>query len=1102
MKSSQLFHIIKNKSTVEICDLLRISKVEDEKLFNEVVINRLMRDYEIVSFVLANKLSFTEKQLYWISQTKYIQNLKEDREKFENLYGYDVKRKRFSINKLSKYTQRKGLRVASGDINRTIKIGADIKPLDVSQKAWLKNYLEEWDRLETLLLEDLYSLFRLDPGLLLSKAADVSHTRKYREEKFEFSEGVVKDDFGNDIIFPIAKEGEESYLIYKLEYKNKESDKSYKKEYIASNCTGLDIKIELNSESGGFEFKKFSGQSLYNDPVAPKYFSLKPVKEKYQTSFYTEGIKIPKEAEYLDGSQIKETLGKGVADTVCSFLDKYYGAISEVGITYRSNNKIFEKNKKNISLLKKEAQENTLFLENMAYPSQIESPTNELVEAYNSFVTTYNQLLNEEIWQQDILNNAKLKPKKEFKKLTRIKGIPSFPKVERNQVRNPEKVLKAVIEDYNLVKTLFDDSIQSYDFQGPTLNNFLSRKSGQSGKLMQEAFKDIAQKYDYSEDQWGRMIFKSENSKDIYLSLVSFLDVKIDEVDLSKTLESELSIREVRDVVDLYAQYISLLAHISFDKSSPEYYDFRIRVNTNLSLLKARPFEDENYTKEQLNFSGYSVTNSKFNKGLALAFKEVEDKLQFYIIFNLHQNIHLKFVEQETEFKAIAYEKGVPVISNLNFDQGKRGTLIIPLQFGKRIGRKYFYQSLERSNAGINELEYLKSGMIQFQNARFIREEKFGVEKYYFATSLKKSLTSSDAQKNYDYSRVMGMDMGEKIPAVIVSVDKKTQEILKAKALHPETNDKLWNIQKQKDKAQEELGIIPEKLRDKIKNLTQKLLEDIAIESLEKAITANSMLVTEDLSRGFGRGSQKGTYVWMRQYTKLNDILFSKANELGMSSRQPMTNSSNGILGKVVAANTSKVSLQTGFLLRSPGYLIIQDESISDLSEIIISDDLGTEFVLNLDQKTVFVTWRDWRKEIEFIGKRSELGRFFNETNRGNSLFDYIIEEVFDNRTSNSQKRRKLVVSFVYNLLNPRKTQEEYKDIFTGDSVNADLQGAANVARSFGWIQSKVYIKSVKGKSLSSSEKMMMYQDWYIKNCIENKTLPDFVFNDSWKRSQ
>ena len=322
--------------------------------------------------------------------------------------------------------------------------------------------------------------------------------------------------------------------------------------------------------------------------------------------------------------------------------------------------------------------------------------------------------------------------------------------------------------------------------------------------------------------------------------------------------------------------------------------------------------------------------------------------------------------------------------------------------------------------------------------------------------------------------------MGENIPAVMAVVSLNNQ-IESYRFLHSEMKEKLVKIQEGKDLSQKNKGYVRPKLVSTIKNLTKTLLEDIAIESLSSCVNNKSLLVTEDLSRGFGRGSTKGTYVWMRQYTKLNDVLFDKSKELGLvnGKKQPINFSSDGILAKVPAGYTSKTSVQTGFILRSAIYMEFIDIDITGIGIIKLRDNLlDTTFELNLKDKSIMVDWNNMTTIMKFNGKASELGRYY-DSELGNYKFNKLINTVFNETSKSSNERKDSIKYFIYNLLNPRKTQEVYTDIFTRKSVNSDVQGSINIARSYLFGQSKNY------KSKLGSERLRRWQDWYKENLTE-----------------
>lgn len=1048
-----------------------------DSCFDEVFFNKICRNAEVVSLILSKKLTLNEKQLERIAQSKFIQGVKEESERFEKLYAYTVTEKRLSINKLSKYTRDKKLTIGDDPIHRTIKIGIDWENTDEESKTWLQKYIIEWDSATIDVLSDLYNKFREEPSKLIIQSAKVSYLYRNKNSTLE---PEIDSKTGQQ--FEIQMDSKNNFRIFKLTLVD-ESTGKVRNSFIAEN-NGLAIYVDKDKKTEEYKIKKFDSTILGN------YLDKKYITKKEDQPEEYKGLKLSDKYINIKFAQFREPFRAKIAQTICSYLDKYYNSLFNIDKTYKVN---AHRLKQNIEFISDNFPIQSLKTLTEEHPKK-PSANQEEIYRYNAFITTYNQFINEYIWQKSFDTDIKDK----VKKLQVIKGVPSFPVVEKQSKRDYQKIYKEIQNDYTISKDKVSKVGES-KVDVLKLAEWLSRKWTKSGKDASTVLKQIGERLDLKEvpnSKYPQLDVPKEKAFSIWKEVLGFLDELIHTNQLNNFSDT----KEVRRVADIYAQYISFSSELTWDKKTQEYFNFRIRFNTNTALLKASPFEELKDEKKEISFSGFSADKNGLKKGFAFAYKEVDGKLKFYLIFNLYNNIHLKFNEGG-EYSVVAYEGDNRVIKGLSFDEGVEGTCILPLSFGKRIGRKYFYNNFS-TPGDFNQLDFLKSHYIKFSNLRVIQEKtvsdnKNETIKYYAAISLERDFGSTK-QAEYSYNELIGVDMGEKIPAVMAGV-RLDNTVHWVANLHEEMNDKLFNIQRQKDEAQREKGAIPKKLTSRISNVTQKLLEDISIEALEKAVKKQALIVTEDLARGFGRGSHKGTYVWMRQYTKLNDILALKASELGLIKSPPeYAYSQHGILAKVPASYTSKTSIQTGFILRSPSAFKTQDESISGLDTITLKDDIfvdndtsnQTTFELNLDTKEVTIAWKDNKTTKKFSGRAENLDAYYS-TSVGKEKFEKLMSLIFEQRKSNSEVRRKKIAQFIYSLLNPRRQQDTYTDIFTGKSVNADAQGAINIARSFNFGQCDIYNKYVKKKNLSTGAKLHYYQKWYLEYCVKNKSLPE-----------
>ena len=583
-------YLQKHFSINDIIKLLNNEIISDEKLFDQIFFNKICREYDVVEHIVNNKLCFSTKQLEWISQTKFIQNFESERSLFLKSYGLEnIKQKRPSINKLAKKVRLEKISINNNEIFRTMKIGVDYNSMDKESQKWLDIYLEEYEKAKVKLYEDLYTLFVNNPIKLLMIAAKPNYAKNHNNinETLYLSNGKrSKFRINNDLDFDVVK----------ISYQDKNNE-----EYIAyiNGKNNLPIKLTKDKESEVFSISKFDAQNLANN-LSSKYFTLKLKGGKDTDSFYN-GIKFSNFSINIKSTIIAEALRTKIAQTVCSFLDKYYKAISEVEKIHKQNSKIFETNNQFSDL-------SNIF----EYPINLPKTEIEDVYKYNSFVTSYNQHINEFVWQ--VSNDRDIKNK--IRKLNIIKGVPSFPLVERETVKDYEKILEDIIKTFENLRNNYQQ-LEWNKVDKEKLSNWLTRKSSKSGRLITAAFRVIKEKKHLSEIEYKQVLIPKEESIEVIKYLIEYIIQRINKIGNIDFKDHS----KVRDFADMYAQYISLVSELVYDKNTKKYTDFRIKFNTDIALLKSSPFEGRKPIKNEIYFTGFSSKSNALKKRICFSFQ-------------------------------------------------------------------------------------------------------------------------------------------------------------------------------------------------------------------------------------------------------------------------------------------------------------------------------------------------------------------------------------------------------------------------------------------------------------------------------------------------
>ena len=222
------------------------------------------------------------------------------------------------------------------------------------------------------------------------------------------------------------------------------------------------------------------------------------------------------------------------------------------------------------------------------------------------------------------------------------------------------------------------------------------------------------------------------------------------------------------------------------------------------------------------------------------------------------------------------------------------------------------------------------------------------------------------------------------------------------------------------------------------------MVRNSARDILYYAVQNNSLIVLEDLARGFGRQGKR-TFMSNRQYTKMEDMLIAKLAYEGLWTYKGKlkAHTTHSYLAKTIAQYTSKTCSNCGFVITNAHY--------EDMLESLFKAESGWKTFLNERELEVSggITYYSRNKKQDVIRNvHEELDRLTEESG------------TTDIKTW-SKKRKEFAVFLLKKKFNHRPEQERFVCIDCGYETHADEQAALNIARSWLFLESPS-IKNIK----------------------------------------
>lgn len=920
----------------------------------------------------------------------------------------------------------------------------------------LKTLLDDYTGMKKQILSYYREEFKPNSSALMMKAANKNYAERHGIELTPYCDSEGKQLQSGYI----CRACKQPMSLYErdITLKSGKDKKLFYAKCVKSGCEELPIQLEevkaSNDEDNNFvsySIGKFQDRSIQG-PIYTAFI-------KKESTHY-----LPKMNHY-HAKSVGDILGKSVAGTICSFLDKY----QEIIIAHQ---KVVKDNEKRLESLRE-----LIRKENLDSPAVVLPPqphTKEGVDSYNEVIARIRMWVNLNLWQKLRLSRDEAKP------LLRLKGFPSFPVVERreNEVDwwNTINEVKKLIDDKREAGRAFwsgvpeekrNSILEGYNYL-PNEND-RKKKEGSSDNPKKPAKRQLGDLLLHLEKKyagdWGK----------IFDEAWVRIDRKI--AGLTSHIEREET-RKAEDAQSKAALTDWLRARASFvleglkEMDEKEFTACELKLQKWYGDLRGNPFAVEAENRV-VDIGGFSIGSDghSIQYRTVFAWKHLENgRHEFYLLMNYGKEGRLKFTDGTDpnigKWQGLLYAGGKAKIVDLTFDPDDEQLIILPLAFGTRQGREFIW----------NDLLSLEAGLLKLANGRVIEKTVYNRKTGRAEPALYVALTFERREVidplNIKPVNYIGVDRGENIPAVIALTDPEGCPLPRFKdssgnathllRIREKDKEKQRMIQSAKEVEQRRAGGYSRKYASKARNLADDMVRNAARDLFYHAVTNDAMLVFEDLARGFGRQGKK-TFMSERQYTKMEDWLVAKLAYEGLWTRsgQLRANQNHTYLAKTIAQYTSKTCSSCGFVITTADY----DKMLDDIKKTA----KGWATALN-------------GKELKVEGQIT----YYNRYKRQNVTKDISVEldRLWEEESENSEihnwtkKRRDEALSLLKKQFSHRPVQEKFICLDCGFETHADEQAALNIARSWLFLKSKEYKKYQSGKKAGNNEKRAFVEAW------------------------
>jgi transposase len=372
---------------------------------------------------------------------------------------------------------------------------------------------------------------------------------------------------------------------------------------------------------------------------------------------------------------------------------------------------------------------------------------------------------------------------------------------------------------------------------------------------------------------------------------------------------------------------------------------------------------------------------------------------------------------------------------------------VLPLAFGTRLGREYlwhFDRNLRTKTAWV-----LGNGRL----LRIMPPGRSDLAEFYVTITIERQAPPVASVKS---EKLIGIDRGEAVPAAYAVVDREGRLLESARIAEP-YREQQRAFNKKKRKLQSARGGYTRDLRSKERNRARALGGEVTRKLLSLAAIHRAPLVLENLNSSLATRGGKRTMMSQMQYERVFTALEQKLAEAGLYAlpRAPkFRKSDNGFIKLVGPAYTSQTCSACGHVHCSEFY-----EKLADT--LARCGDKQWQVAIQAQTRIFPESYTYWLR-----GK----GEQTKNTN------ERILELLKDRPVCRLSKTdRKSLVSLIKNRWVPyRPVQADFQCVVCGHKMNADEQGALNIARKF-------LFASGRGKrcgEMTEAERRKMRGDW------------------------
>lgn len=372
---------------------------------------------------------------------------------------------------------------------------------------------------------------------------------------------------------------------------------------------------------------------------------------------------------------------------------------------------------------------------------------------------------------------------------------------------------------------------------------------------------------------------------------------------------------------------------------------------------------------------------------------------------------------------------------------------ILPLAFGARLGREYlwhFDRNLRTKTAWV------------LGNGRLLRVMPPGrpdLAEFYLTISMEREVPPVASVKT---AKLIGIDRGEAVPASFAVVDAEGRRLSSGRIAENYREQQKAANQKKRE-MQSERGGYTRGMRSKERNRAKALGGEVTRKLLSLAAEHHAPLVLENLNSSLATRGGKNTMMSQMQYERVMTALEQKMAEAGLyelPSAPKFRKSDNGFITLVGPAYTSSTCSGCGHVHSSDFYQKLADT---------LQTPAAGKWQVTVEGKPRVLP-ENYTYWLRGKGERTK-----NTTER-------IVELLKDRPVSKLSKTdRKTLVSLLRGRwLNYRPTQADFQCVVCGHQMNADEQGALNIARKF-------LFASGRGKQageMTEAERRKMRGEW------------------------